>query len=139
MRSHRWRWLLVGVLAVTAGLVPVEGLTRLATAEVVPATVTVSGTSPSGSFSPNGDNQDDTVTVPFCLSAPANVTAVAIDSNDSIVRTVVNAMSFPAGCNNGGVRWDGRTDVGALAPDGAYGVRLTALNASGTSTEATVQ
>ena len=106
-------------------------------ADMSPATVSISYTSPAGSFSPNGDGQDDQLIVVFCLDAAANVTATAADPHNAVVRTFVDRVSFSAGCHYSDVVWDGRGAGGALAADGRYDINLVAVNASGTPTTAT--
>ncbi|MET7396462.1 PKD domain-containing protein [Dactylosporangium sp. NPDC005572] len=136
-RRRRAAWSAVVAVALAAVVSATPWPARPALAETTPATVSISSLSPAGSFSPNGDAIEDTVDVYFCLDAPANVTAVALDAAGTTVRTMVSTRSFAAGCHYGDVRWDGRADGGALAPDGTYVLRLTAMNASGQPTEAT--
>ena len=52
-------------------------------------------------FSPNGDGQEDTVTVAYCLAAPANVTVTVSDAADHVVRTVESGVSHTGfeGCD----------------------------------------
>src|SRR4051794_21989097 len=98
--AHHTRWrrrpprsailaLIVGCVAAMLTMGP-----EVAQAETGPATVSVSGTSPRGAFSPNGDGFDDALDVLFCLDAAANVTATAIDATDTVVRTIASNVSF---------------------------------------------
>jgi VCBS repeat-containing protein len=123
----------VAALVVGSASVP-----SAAPAQAGPATVTISGTSPAGSFSPNGDGYDDTVNVNFCLDAGANVTATATDDAGERVRTIAQAVSYPATCGNS-ASWDGRDDAGTPVPDGTYTLELEAVNASGSPTRDSVE
>jgi PKD repeat protein/flagellar hook assembly protein FlgD len=126
---HLW----AGIAVVAALMIGSAGVPSAAPAQAGPATVTISGTSPAGSFSPNGDGYDDTLSVSFCLDAGANVTATARDDAGERVRTLAQAVSYPATCGNS-VSWDGRDDAGAPVPDGTYTLELEAVNASGSHT-----
>ena len=121
-------------MALTIALV---GLPSAAMAQTGPATVTIQGISPSGSFSPNGDGYDDTVTVNFCLDRAANVTATVTNAAREVIRTLANGVSHPGTCGSS-LRWDGHDDSGAAAPDAKYTVNLEAVNASNTPTQDSV-
>src|SRR5271157_295099 len=87
-----------------------------------PATALADGPSPSiysgGNldFSPNGDGQEDTATVSYCLAEAANVTIAITDSSGTTVRTLADGVSEPAACGYSGdyLRWDGRDDSGVV-------------------------
>jgi hypothetical protein len=65
-------------------------------------------------FSPNGDEQDDTVTVSYCLGQSANVTSTVTDEAGTRVRTLEDAVSHAGNsqCTNNQVTWDGKDDAG---------------------------
>ena len=46
-------------------------------------------------FSPNGDEQDDTATVYYCLAQSANVTSTVVDETGTRVRTLEDGGSQP--------------------------------------------
>jgi glucose/arabinose dehydrogenase len=62
--------------------------------------------------------------VDFELDAPATVDAGVFDVQGRLVRGLLRGRTFDAG--GGSVAWDGRTEGGAIAPAGAYFVRLSA-------------
>jgi hypothetical protein len=67
------------------------------------------------SFSPNGDDQEDTATVSYCVSAAATVTASVTADDGSPVRTLEPAeVTAGFACNswNNQVAWDGKLDCG---------------------------
>ncbi len=75
-------------------------------------------------FSPNGDGLDDTLTVSFRLSGDASLTVKAVDSEGNTVKTLANEQPFTAGEHT--LVWDGTTDGGEPAPDGAYTIQIVA-------------
>jgi len=77
----------------------------------------------SVTFSPNGDGRGDVARVPFRLTAAADVTAKVKVDGDVIVRTVVLGHLDKG---DHVFRWDGRTGLGQLLPDGTYRVLLIA-------------
>jgi len=94
-------------------------------------------------FSPNGDAQDDTTTVFYCLSKNATVTTTVVDTTGATVRTIgtVDGVSGYPGCSTWShmVDWDGRDDSGTVLPDGVYTVRVHAVDAAGQSAQDEVQ
>jgi len=93
-------------------------------------------------FSPNGDQQDDAVYVPFCLSKDATVTTTVTDAQGATVRTLAgwNATGYVYCYSaNNSVTWDGRDDSGAVVPDGVYTMHLHAVDAGGKTSDDTVQ
>jgi PKD repeat protein/flagellar hook assembly protein FlgD/pimeloyl-ACP methyl ester carboxylesterase len=94
-------------------------------------------------FSPNGDGQEETASVVYCLAEPANLTITITDSTNSTVRTLDDDVSHPAGCgynNNGNVaNWDGENASGSVLPDGLYTMHIRAVDSSGEVSEATTQ
>jgi flagellar hook assembly protein FlgD len=80
-------------------------------------------------FSPNGDEQEDTATVYYCLGQSANITSTVIDETGTRVRTLEDAVSHPGNsqCTNNQVSWDGKDDAGKVVADGVYtlGLRLS--------------
>src|SRR5262249_25890166 len=94
-------------------------------------------------FSPNGDGQDDSVDVYYCLSESANVTIDVTGSSSDVVRTLEDDVSHAGGtyCSgwNNYVVWDGKDDAGRVVPGGVYTVRVRAVDGSGQTGEDTVQ
>ncbi len=74
--------------------------------------------------------------VGYTLESNAQVTALITDESGAQVATV------SLGYQNAGVQqfqWDGYTDTGALAPDGAYKVTIQAVTSAGDPVEVTDQ
>jgi flagellar hook assembly protein FlgD len=76
---------------------------------------------------PNGDGRDERATLPFTVSEAGTVTA-AIDGEDG---GRVRTLRIPVTGGSEELVWDGRTDTGIPAPDGAYTVTLTPRDAAG--------
>jgi len=74
-----------------------------------------------GEIYPNPFNPS--TTIPFVLTASANVTLSIFDAQGKLVRTLTDE-SLPAGMHQ--VVWDGRDDGGRQAATGVYFVRLVA-------------
>jgi PKD repeat protein len=106
-------------------------------------TVSINAPNSHRYFSPDGDRQDDTTTVYYCLSEAANVTVTVTDSAGGMVRTVEDGVSHPGspGCSywNNYFDWDGKADSGAVVADGVYVVHLHAIDAAGQTTDDSVQ
>ncbi|MDJ0852191.1 MAG: CARDB domain-containing protein [Myxococcota bacterium] len=75
--------------------------------------------------SPNGDDLQEGSDFFFALDTPAEVTVVVVNDLGQIVRRAP-AEAFEGPVSDGQFTWDGRTDAGRLAPDGAY--RIQARN-----------
>jgi flagellar hook assembly protein FlgD/PKD repeat protein len=94
-------------------------------------------------FSPNGDGQEDTATVYYCLTEPANVTITVDDTTGTIVRTLEDGVSQPggSGCSgyNNQFTWDGTGDSGAVVPDGLYTVHVHAVDSGGLTGDGSTQ
>lgn len=80
-------------------------------------------------FSPNGDDRADTVTATVRLPQPLRMTVHvrAGGVNGSIVRTLADDQTFPAGDRS--FTWDGRDALGAPAPEGSYAIVVRGVNA----------
>jgi flagellar hook assembly protein FlgD len=94
------------------------------------------------SFSPNGDDQEDTVSGGYCLSDRAEVDIWVSDGSGTRVRTIENGTTHDAGgCGWPPIwfSWDGRDGGDRVVPDGVYTVHLVARNAGGDSGGATLQ
>ncbi|MBI5951503.1 MAG: hypothetical protein HY865_07580 [Chloroflexi bacterium] len=80
--------------------------------------------SAQGQFvSPNGDGSYDIFTVSYRLADSARITA-RVYSDQNVVRTLANGQNESAGEHF--LVWDGRNDVGAVAPDGFYRIEVVA-------------
>jgi flagellar hook assembly protein FlgD len=91
--------------------------------------LSISNLAPDRYFSPNGDGQEDTSSVSYSLSASASVGITITDSGGNVVRHLATAASQLSGDN--ALTWDGRSDGGAVAPDGVYTYTITAQDALG--------
>jgi FlgD Ig-like domain len=75
-------------------------------------------------ISPNADGYHDKAVIRFVLGRPDVVSVAVAGPDGRIVRHLARNLSAPAG-RKIRFRWTGRTDSGALAPDGTYTVRVT--------------
>jgi flagellar hook assembly protein FlgD len=71
-----------------------------------------------GSFSPNSDGSQDTVTGIYTLSELATVSVEVQDATNRVVRTLLREQKQGSGQHF--VTWDGRDEVGQAVADGAY-------------------
>src|SRR4051812_5342396 len=74
-------------------------------------------------FSPNGDGYRDTTQIGFDLSEPASVTFMVVDSEGNEVRRIASDRRL-AGDAKHRWTWDGRSDDGAVVPNGTYRMRV---------------
>lgn len=86
-------------------------------------------------FSPNADGVRDTTGIGYTLLADGAVTVVVEDGEGLAVRTLLDRVAQTDGART--VDWDGRDAEDALAPDGAYTVRVSVTTALGTTTGST--
>ena len=82
----------------------------------------ISGTSVVKTFSPRCECDKDSAAVDFKLRKADRLTITMIDANGREVRRLVERARFPRGWQT--FVWNGRTDDGAIAPDGAYRPRV---------------
>jgi FlgD Ig-like domain len=75
-------------------------------------------------FSPNGDGVVDYARFGFRLRRPDEVTVSIVTRDGTRVRTLADNRELRRG-KRYRFRWDGRTDSGAVAPDGEYHVRVS--------------
>ena len=80
-------------------------------------------------LSPNGDGVHDTSLLTFRTTRGARLSVAIATSGGAVVRRAALG-SLASGAHSW--RWDGRTTVGAAAPDGTYRCTLSASNAIGT-------
>jgi flagellar hook assembly protein FlgD len=92
-------------------------------------------------FSPNGDDQEDTATVLYCLGQSANVTTTVTDDGGARVRTIEDGVSRAGNdaCWNNQVTWDGQDDAGKVVAAGVYTLRRHAVDAGGGTGDASVR
>jgi Ca2+-binding RTX toxin-like protein/PKD repeat protein/flagellar hook assembly protein FlgD len=93
-------------------------------------------------FSPDGDEQEDAVSVSYCLSQAATVDIWVTDSSGARVRAIEDRTAHDsAGCGWGQnvFSWDGKDDRGRVVPDGLYAAHLTAANAAGDSGDVSIR
>ncbi len=86
-------------------------------------------------FSPNGDGYRDRAMIRFVLGRPDVVTVAVVDGRGQVVRRLAAECRLPA-ARKVRLPWDGRTDAGDVAPEGAYRLRLS-LRHAGRSIELT--
>ena len=95
-------------------------------------------------FSPNGDGQEDTIPLGYCLSRDANVDVVVRDSTSTAVRTLESGVSrqgadcLPFGWSDL-FEWDGRDDHGQVVPDGDYSIAIHAVDSDNNTADASYQ
>src|SRR4051794_13802185 len=125
-RTRRWaRHSSTRVIAVVSTVAIVVGVAAIPAYASVQLTVNTQ----SRSFSPNGDGQEDAITVTYCISEGANLDIVVKDNALTTVRTLESGVSHSAGCAD--VLWNGKNTGGAVVADGPYSLTLHATNASG--------
>jgi hypothetical protein len=92
-------------------------------------------------FSPNGDGQEDVVSVSYCLSRPANVDIFVADDSGNQVRTIESGVSHQGSCAGPAqhFEWDGRDDAGQAVPDGVYAAHLRGRTSDAESGDVTVR
>jgi hypothetical protein len=81
-------------------------------------------------ITPNGDGKQEATTIHYRLLAPATVTATVVDATGVPLATL---FSLPKPKGSHTFRWDG-----AGVPDGRYGIVISARDALGIETTATV-
>ena len=86
---------------------------------------------------PSGQNA--TAAAPYCLSDAANVTITVANSAATVVRTLQSGVSEPGYCDSASWSWDGTNDQGSVVPDGIYTVTAHAVDANGSTDDATWQ
>jgi flagellar hook assembly protein FlgD len=74
-------------------------------------------------FSPNADARLDTAALRLRLARPDDVRLSVLDAAGDEVRVLDRHAALAAGADGGSV-WDGRLTSGAVAPDGAYRLRV---------------
>lgn len=83
-------------------------------------------------FSPNGDDQDDTLRVHLCTTNAAQTSVVVRNAGGTPVWTPAAVGTTPDEC--GIVEWDGTASGGAPAPDGDYQLTATSVANGGGAT-----
>ncbi len=110
---------LVTALSIGA-VILIVAITFIADWMKVPA---VNLSAPNQVFSPNGDGNYDLFTMNYRLDDNSNVT-VRVYSGLNAIRTLADAQSQTAGEHF--LSWDGLSDQGTVAADGAYRVEISA-------------
>jgi hypothetical protein len=82
----------------------------------------ITGTSVVKTFSPRCECERDTTAIAFKLLKADRLTITMIDATGREVRKLVTRARFPRGWQT--FVWNGRTDDGAIAPDGEYRPRV---------------
>src|SRR5437762_2508569 len=103
--------ILVGLLVATAGAFAITEKLKLERSPIY-------GTLVSQRFSPVCGCARGQARIRIALRRRDSVTVTVLDSHDHPVRVLAAGVPAPRGFSL--YRWDGRTDEGALAPDGIY-------------------
>ncbi len=82
-----------------------------------------------GLFSPNNDRKLDTTNINYTLTDICQVKIDILDSADAVKKTCTTSAS----AGTYAYAWDGKDNSGAIVPDGAYTVKLTATLSSNPS------
>ena len=83
-------------------------------------------------FSPNGDGVRDTVAVTATNSETGSLRATVRNAGGTVVRT----FSVANGSDATAVTWNGKTNSGAVAPDGTYTMSVAPVDVAGNAGEA---
>ena len=121
--TYRWQ------IAV-AGATPASGSLGATTSGAPTLAITGASADPE-TISPNGDGVADTTTVTYTTTAQSLVTVTTLDTSGSPVALLQDATPEPAGTHT--IAFDG-----AGLPDGDYGIRIDAADASGKLVSTTV-
>ncbi len=81
-------------------------------------------------YARDGDALASSTTLSVTLTEPATMSWKIVDANGDTVRTLVDAVDYPAGAAS--ATWDGKDDSGAYVPDGVYTQWVTASTDAGT-------
>jgi hypothetical protein len=111
--------LVVALLGATAGAFAVTERLKLEPAPIVDPRF-------DNLFAPTCDCPTRAAGISFGLREPDRVTVEVLDEDGRVVRTLVDGERL--GTEGVSERWDGRTESGALAPDGTYRVRIDLEN-----------
>jgi hypothetical protein len=107
---------LVGLLIATAAAFAITERLKLTKSALMP------GTKVSKVFSPSCGCARANANIKVVLRRPDTITVSVVDSRGDEVRTLLADESFRRGDVR--FRWNGRDDVGQLAPDGAYRIKI---------------
>ena len=77
-----------------------------------------------GFFSPNGDGRFDVTRLTFRVKETDDISVAVLDASGDPVRELLDGRHVAKGVLVR-LKWDGRTDDGARAPDGRYRYRIT--------------
>ncbi|MBE2315872.1 PKD domain-containing protein [Solirubrobacter sp. CPCC 204708] len=98
-----------------------------APASAAPPTVTLQ--TPERSFSPDGNQHEDVLGLSYQVSERSRVSIVVVDASGEVVRRVQTDVPTEGSAS---FAWDGRRDAStAVAQDGVYRYRITAVNEAG--------
>jgi hypothetical protein len=126
-----YRSLAIGSLGVTTDEVIAAGYGATGTLTVDTKAPALTGLAPGSDtvqwFSPNGDGVRDTVALTATSSETGSLAARVLGAGGAVVRT----WTVANGSGPTSVTWDGRTNAGAYAPDGAYVLRVAPVDAAG--------
>ena len=135
--SGQGRWIGLATALVTVLIAGV--MAPMAAAADPPVVVTVATYYyPVQSFSPNGDGQEDTQYVAYCITRNSNVTITVKDAGGTVVRTIESGVSHTGSgtcsqtyTSNNSFTWDGRDDAAQVVADGDYTYTISATDPDG--------
>ena len=97
------------------------------------AAPSITALSPDGSvinqLSPNGDGLADTIATTATTTEAGSFAVRVADAANTTVRTFTQATAVGAN----GVTWDGKSNTGAVVPDGVYTITIAPRDAAGNS------
>ncbi|MFA5858711.1 MAG: phosphodiester glycosidase family protein [Elusimicrobiota bacterium] len=76
----------------------------------------------TSTFSPDGDGQQDSISVAYTLNEDCYVTIKILDSNKNVVKVIESDNLKPAGINS--FEWDGNNSTGQLVSDDSYSYNI---------------
>jgi hypothetical protein len=85
-------------------------------------------------FSPNGDGQDDEVTISFALLEDSDVTVKVYDVTGRLVRHLMGKTHVSVTDGESFIHWDGKDEDGKLVPNRLYIIAATIMNNRGSDT-----
>ncbi|MBO9521583.1 MAG: carboxypeptidase regulatory-like domain-containing protein [Nocardioidaceae bacterium] len=84
----------------------------------------------SSTFSPNGDGNEDTLTLEICPDPLAPVTVEVLDGTAAVIRTLAPTGTPEEAGDCYGATWDGKNQAGTVVPDADYTVRARTQSAT---------
>ncbi len=89
--------------------------------------LSLAAVSPAAMFSPNADGREDTVSLGWQVTEAGYLDAYIRPAAGG---SVLRSMIIPTRVGSGSLTWDGKSNAGAIVPDGLYIVRIVARDAA---------